>query len=319
MKKTILITGCAGFIGSHVTQMLLERGDIVIGVDEVNDYYDLRQKEENIKLLEKYENFIFYKFDLANFEKSKEIFEKYKITHVGHIAARAGVRPSIEDPFIYEHSNIKATLNLLELSKNKVENFVLTSSSSVYGNRDKVPFSEEDRVDFPISPYAATKKATEELAYTYHHLFGLNINIIRPFTIYGPRGRPDMAPYLFTKWINEETPIKKFGDGNSKRDYTYIEDFAKGFVSAIDKPLGYEIFNLGNSTPVSLNEFIETIEEVTGKKAIINQMPMQPGDVMLTYADISKAKKLLNYDPKTNIKEGLKKFYEWYEEFQRKK
>ncbi len=312
---TILVTGVAGFIGSHVAEKLLKRGDIVIGVDEVNDYYDLKQKNANLEILKKYSNFIFYKKDIGNFEDMTQIFKKNNIEYVAHIAARAGVRPSIVDPFIYEHSNIKATLNLLELSKNNVKNFVLTSSSSVYGDRTDAPFRETDNTDFPISPYAATKKSTESLAYTYHHLYKLNVNIIRPFTLYGPRGRPDMAPFLFTKWIIEETPIKKFGDGTSRRDYTYIDDFVNGFVNAIDRPLGYEIFNLGNSSPVTLNEFISTIEKQVGKKALIKQMPMQAGDVSLTYADISKAKKLLGYEPKIKLKEGMEEFYKWYREF----
>ncbi len=315
-QKIVLITGVAGFLASHVSEMLLQRGDVVVGVDEVNDYYSLEQKEHNLEILSKYENFHFYKQDLADFDLLEKIFEEWKPTHVGHIAARAGVRPSIEDPFIYEHSNIQATLNLLELAKRfNVKNFVLTSSSSVYGDRSKVPFREDEDVTKPISPYAATKVSTEVMAYTYHHLYGLNVNVIRPFTLYGPRGRPDMAPFLFSKWINEGTPIKKFGDGSTKRDYTYVGDFADGFVKAIDKPLGYEIFNFGNSTPITLNEFIETIERTVGKKALINQMPMQPGDVSITYADISKAKELLGYEPKTKLADGMKIFWDWYKEF----
>jgi len=316
MEKKIIITGVAGFIGSHLAENLLKRGDSVIGIDEINDYYDVRQKEENLKILSKYENFKFYKIDLAEYEELKEIFEKEKPQYIGHLAARAGVRPSIEDPFLYNKSNILASLNLLDLAKDyKIKNIVIGSSSSIYGNKRKVPFLETNNVNRPISPYAATKKSVELLAYTYHHLHGLNVNIIRPFTIYGPRGRPDMAPFLFSKLINEEIPIKKFGDGSSKRDYTYIDDFVKGFISAIDTPLGYEIFNLGNSTPISLNEFIETIEEIVGKKAKINQFPMQPGDVDITYADISKAKRLLGYEPKIKLKDGMKEFWKWYKEF----
>ena len=315
-QKTVLITGCAGFIGSHVAVQLLKRGDIVIGVDEVNDYYDIKQKEENLNILNKYENFKFHKLDLADFDKIKEIFQNNNVERIGHLAARAGVRPSIENPFLYEHSNIKATLNLLELAKEyKIENFVLTSSSSVYGNCKEVPFKEDFNVDFPISPYAATKKSTELLAYTYHHLHGLNVNVIRPFTIYGPRGRPDMAPFLFPMWISQGKAIKKFGDGTTTRDYTYIDDFVKGFISAIDTQLGYEIFNLGNSTPVSLNKFIKTIEEIVGKKAEINQLPMQPGDVEVTYADTSKAERLLGYKPSVKIEEGLNLFWYWYKSF----
>lgn len=315
-KKIILVTGCAGFIGSHVAEKLLKRGDKIIGIDEVNNYYNLKQKEENLNILKKYPNFTFYKENLANYREIRKIFKKENIKYIAHIAARAGVRPSIEDPFIYEESNIKATLNLLELAKEfKIKNFVLTSSSSVYGNCQIVPFKEDFNVDYPISPYAATKKSTELLAYTYHHLHKLNINIIRPFTLYGPRGRPDMAPFLFSKWIFEGTPIKKFGDGTTMRDYTYIDDFVKGFISAIDTPMGYEIFNLGNSTPIKLNEFISIIENTVGKKAIINQMPMQPGDVDKTYADISKAEKLLGYKPKTTLNKGVEKFWSWYKEF----
>ncbi len=313
--KIVLVTGCAGFIGSHVAEELLKRGDSVIGIDEVNDYYNIKQKKENLKILEKYENFKFFKKNLAEFKDIKQIFEDENIDYIAHLAARAGVRPSIENPFIYEESNIKATLNLLELGKIfGIKNFVLTSSSSVYGNQQKVPFSEKDVVDSPISPYAATKKSCELLSFTYHHLHNLNINVIRPFTIYGPRGRPDMAPILFTKWISSSKKIKKFGDGTTQRDYTYIDDFVEGFISALDTPLGFEIFNLGNKTPVSLNKFIETIENITDKKAKIEHLPMQPGDVDKTYADISKAEKLLGYNPKTSIEGGLEKLWIWYKE-----
>ena len=227
-QKIVLVTGCAGFIGSHVAENLLKRGDIVVGVDEVNDYYSLRQKEANLEILAKFENFIFYKRDLVNFNSLRDIFEKHNINYIAHLGARAGVRPSIKNPFIYEESNIKATLNLLELAKDfDIKNFILTSSSSVYGNQKKIPFSEGDNVGFPISPYAVTKKSTELLAYTYHHLYNLNINVIRPFTIYGPRGRPDMAPFIFTSKISKGQVIKKFGDGLTKRDYTFIDDFVK--------------------------------------------------------------------------------------------
>ncbi len=316
-KKIVLVTGCAGFIGSHVAQHLLKRGDIVIGIDEVNDYYNINQKEANLNILKNYHpQFRFYRGDFSIADKLRKVFETHKITHIAHLGARAGVRPSIEDPHIYEHSNIKGTLNILEIAKDfNIQNTVITSSSSVYGNQTKIPFSETDNVDNPISPYAASKKSTELLAYTYHHLYNMNINVIRPFTVYGPRGRPDMAPFIFTDKISKGETIKKFGDGSSKRDYTYVGDFVEGFVSALDKKFGYEIFNLGNNTPVSLNEFIQTIEDITNKKAIINQMGMQPGDVDITYADISKAKSLLDYNPKTNISEGLTKFYEWYKDF----
>lgn len=309
--KTVLVTGCVGFIGSHVAEALLKRGDNVIGVDEINDYYSVEQKKKNLEVLEEYDTFMFYKEDITDYEAIKKIFSEHKPTHVAHLAARAGVRPSIENPFIYERSNILGTLNLLDLSK-KVNNFVLTSSSSVYGNREKVPFCETDNVDEPISPYAATKKSCELLGYTYHHLHGMNVNVVRPFTIYGPRGRPDMAPYLFTQWVLEGKPIKRFGDGSSSRDYTYISDFVDGFMRALDTPLGYEVFNLGNDDPVSLNDFISTVERVTGKKAEIKELPAQPGDVSKTCADISKAREKLGYNPQVKLEEGLKEFYEWY-------
>jgi UDP-glucuronate 4-epimerase len=315
-QKTILVTGCAGFIGSHIAEKLLERGDKVIGVDEVNNYYDIKQKEENLIILNKYQNFEFHKLDIGDIEELRKIFETHIISHIAHLAARAGVRPSIENPYIYEHSNIKGSLNILDIAKDHdIENTVLTSSSSVYGNSKDIPFHEKQNVDFPISPYAATKKSMELLAHTYHHLHNMNINIIRPFTIYGPRGRPDMAPFLFPMWIHKGKSIKKFGDGTSMRDYTYIDDFVKGFISALDTQLGYEIFNLGNSTPVSLNEFIKTIEKVVGKKAEIEQHPMQPGDVEITYADTSKAERLLGYKPTVKIEEGLHNFWEWYKNF----
>jgi UDP-glucuronate 4-epimerase len=315
-QKTILVTGCAGFIGSHIAEKLLERGDKVIGVDEVNNYYDIKQKEENLIILNKYQNFEFHKLDIGDIEELRKIFETHIISHIAHLAARAGVRPSIENPYIYEHSNIKGSLNILDIAKDHdIENTVLTSSSSVYGNSKDIPFHEKQNVDFPISPYAATKKSMELLAHTYHHLHNMNINIIRPFTIYGPRGRPDMAPFLFPMWIHKGKSIKKFGDGTSMRDYTYIDDFVKGFISALDTQLGYEIFNLGNSTPVNLNEFIKTIEKVVGKKAEIEQHPMQPGDVEITYADTSKAERLLGYKPTVKIEEGLGNFWEWYKNF----
>ena len=314
-NKVVLVSGCAGFIGSHVAEELLKRGDQVIGIDELNSYYNIEQKKANLELLRKYDNFEFFMFDLADYENLKRVFKFSEITHVAHLAARAGVRPSIDNPFIYQHSNIKATLNLLDLAKDfGIENFALTSSSSVYGNRDTYPFNETDNVDHPISPYAATKKATELLAHTYHHIHKLNVNIIRPFTIYGPRGRPDMAPFIFADKISKGETIKRFGDGSSQRDYTFIDDFVEGFLAALDIPLGYEIFNLGNSTPVSLNEFISTIEEVVGKEAVIDQVEMPAGDVKLTYANISKAQKMLGYNPKTKLKEGIEKFFEWHQQ-----
>jgi len=256
---------------------------------------------------------VFYKADICNFKAMKKIFEKEKPEKVIHLAARAGVRPSIENPFIYEETNIRGTLNLLELAKNaKVKSFVFASSSSVYGNQKKIPFSETDNVDNPISPYATSKKAGELLCFTYHYLYNMKITCLRFFTVYGPRGRPDMAPYLFVKNIMAGTPIKKFGDGTSKRDYTFIADIAKGVLAAIDKELEFEIINLGNNKPMELNTFISIVEKLAGKKAAINSLPMQPGDVAITYADIKKAKKMLGYEPETSFEQGMRQFVEWY-------
>lgn len=310
----ILVTGGAGFIGSHTISHLLSQSDhSVVCVDNFNDYYNPEFKERNIIPFLENKRFRLYRNDIADLDEMSELFEKEKIDKVCHLAARAGVRPSIADPFIYEETNVKGTLNLLDLSrKHNIKNFVFASSSSVYGNQKKVPFSESDQLDWPISPYAATKKASELLAHTYHHLHGLNCTGLRFFTVYGSAGRPDMAPCKFTKWINEGHPVTKFGDGTTKRDYTFIDDIVQGVIAALEKDLPYEIVNLGNNKPVELNYFINLIERLLGKKAVIENLPMQPGDVDITYADISKAQKLFNYNPKTTIEEGMERFIHWY-------
>jgi UDP-glucuronate 4-epimerase len=314
--KRVLVTGAAGFIGSYVAEALLQRGDTVVGVDNVNDYYPVSFKRENIALLSKYPKFSLVEGELANRTVVDSLYSGHEFTHVAHLAARAGVRPSIADPFLYQQANIEGTLNLLQGAVGKgIENIVVTSSSSVYGNSRAIPFREDDTAtDRPISPYAATKKATEVLSYTYHSLYGLNINIVRPFTVYGPRGRPDMAPWLFIESALQGRTIRKFGDGTTRRDYTFIEDFVRGFVNAIDRTFGYEIFNLGNSATVSLDEALNIVREVTGKELQIEQLPPQPGDVEVTNADISKARKLLDYDPKTSFRDGMARLCEWYRE-----
>lgn len=313
MKK-ILVTGAAGFIGSHVAEALLRRGDAVVGVDNLNDYYPVAFKRENVSLLSKYPGFSLVEGDLSNRDLVDSLYESNNFTHVAHLAARAGVRPSIADPFLYQQANIEATLNVLQGAVGKgIENMVVTSSSSVYGNSRAIPFRENDSAtDRPISPYAATKKATEVLSYTYHSLYGINVNVVRPFTVYGPRGRPDMAPWLFIESALLGRVIKKFGDGTTRRDYTYIEDFVKGFVNAIDRSFGYEIFNLGNSATVSLNEALDIVRDVTGKELCIEQLPQQPGDVEITNAEISKARRLLDYSPETPFRQGMERLCEWY-------
>ena len=313
--KTILVTGAAGFIGSHSSQRLLDEGQKVIGIDNFNDYYNQNWKKENIEQLKQNPNFIFHQVDIRDLEALRGIAKEEKIDAIIHLAARAGVRPSIADPILYEEVNVRGTVNMLEIAKEfEIKQFVFASSSSVYGNQQKTPFSETDNVDNPISPYAATKKACELIAYTYSHLYDINTIGLRFFTVYGPAGRPDMAPYLFTESILNDKAINKFGDGSSRRDYTYIDDIVSGVVSALNLDHSYEIINLGNNTPVSLNEFIETLEKITGKTMKINQMEMQPGDVDQTYADIAKAQELLGYDPKTSFEDGLRKFVKWYRE-----
>ena len=309
----ILVTGAAGFIGSHVAEALLQRGDFVVGVDDVNDYYNVKFKEDNLAILKKSKDFKFYRQDIRDYSGLRKIFEKEKPDKVIHLAARAGVRASIQDPLLYEAVNIKGTMNLLDLAKDySVKSFVFASSSSVYGNQKKTPFSETDDVDSPISPYAATKKAGELICYTYHHLYAMKITCLRFFTVYGPRGRPDMAPYKFIELVIQGKPLSKYGDGKTKRDYTFVDDIVKGIIAASDKELDFEIINLGNKKPVSLNDFISIVEKLTGKKALIDQQPMQPGDVDITYADIRKAQKLLGYKPETSFEAGMKKLYDWY-------
>lgn len=312
--KNVLVTGAAGFIGSHVSEVLLARGDAVVGLDNLNDYYPIAYKNRNVEVLSKSSKFTFVHGELEDVALLEGIFKKHDITHIAHLAARAGVRPSIDNPYIYSSANFNGTLSLLEVArKHGVQNSVITSSSSVYGNSTRIPFREDDSAtDRPISPYAATKKATEVLSYTYHQLYGMSINVVRPFTVYGPRGRPDMAPWLFLAAARNGTPIKKFGTGETRRDYTFIRDFTQGYVSAIDTPLGYEIFNLGNSATVSLNEVLDIMERVTGKKLIIEQHPQQPGDVDLTNADVSKARALLGYAPSTSFEQGMREFNDWF-------
>jgi UDP-glucuronate 4-epimerase len=308
----ILITGAAGFIGSNLSKNLLNRDNSVIGLDNLNDYYDPAWKLQNIKNLDSYDNFTFIKGDVLEEDLLESIFSNNEIDAVVHLAARAGVRPSIEEPKLYESVNVRGTLNMLEAVREySVNKFVFASSSSVYGNQSKVPFSENDKVDLPISPYAATKKAGEELCYTYSHLYSIGVTCLRFFTVYGPNGRPDMAPYMFTESIMKGKEIKRFGNGDSARDYTYVDDIVQGITAAISYKKSFDVFNLGNSSPINLNDFISTIEKITGNKAIIKELPMQPGDVSITYADISKAKRLLGYSPTTRLEDGLALFYEW--------
>ena len=307
-NEKIVVTGCAGFIGSHVCEKLLQLNYLVYGIDNLNDYYDVNKKLENLKILENYKNFTFQKDDICD----TTIISLWKPDKVLHLASMAGVRYSIENPTLYEKINIGGFINIMEeCVKNKVKHLVYASSSSVYGLNTKVPFSEDDPIKSCNSPYACSKMAMELYAKTYYQLYGLTNIGLRFFTVYGPRGRPDMAPYKFIKAIKENTLFKKFGDGSSSRDYTYIDDIVNGIISSLENNnnIQCEIYNLGNSSPVSLNKFIEICENVTGNKAIYQQISEQLGDVPHTYADIRKAKKDLNYTPKTTLQDGLKNLY----------
>jgi len=306
-----LVTGCAGFIGWRVSEFLLQAGYQVLGVDELNEAYDPLLKKWRLNQLKKYENFKFHQLDLSNFSALKLLFELYPISSVIHLAARAGVRKSVEDPWVYVESNITATLNLLHLMKDfGVSKMVLASTSSVYAGKTP-PYHEEMKVDTPLSPYAATKRGAELLAYTYHHLYNLDISVVRYFTVYGPAGRPDMSIFRFIKWILEDRPIEIYGDGTQARDFTYIDDIARGTILAL-KPLGYEIINLGGGrNPVSINEVIEILEEYLGKKAKRIYLPFHKADIKVTWAEIEKAKNLLSWEPEITLREGLKKTVEW--------
>jgi UDP-glucuronate 4-epimerase len=315
--KKVLVTGGAGFIGSNVAEYLLSRGDDVVIVDEINDYYDVNIKESNIKLLqESYPEegrVTFYHGDICDQDLMENIFKTDQPKWVCHMAARAGVRPSIQDPFVYIHSNIKGTTQLMELShKYGVKNFVFASSSSVYGGSKSTFFSEEENVDNPVSPYAASKKACELLAYTYHHLYQLNISGLRFFTVYGPRGRPDMAPFKFIDRVSRGVEMQQYGDGSSSRDYTYISDIVDGVVRAIDRRHKYELFNLGKGEGTSLKKFIGLVQKHVGKKAIIEVLPDQPGDVPYTCADVNKAYEYLGYKSKIPFEEGIRRTAAWY-------
>mmetsp|Transcript_11701 Transcript_11701/g.17983 ORF Transcript_11701/g.17983 Transcript_11701/m.17983 type:complete len:395 (+) Transcript_11701:207-1391(+) len=317
--KKVLVTGGAGFIGSHVTEYLLNRGDSVVIVDEMNDYYDINIKKRNLQhLREKFpeqDRLSIHIGDVCDSEFIETIFADEKPEWVCHMAARAGARASIQDPYVYIHSNVEATTRLMDLSsKYGIKNFVFASSSSVYGGSKSTFFSEDEAVDCPVSPYAATKKACELLAYTYHHLYKLNVTGLRFFTVYGPRGRPDMAPFKFIDRVSRDVEIQQFGDGSSSRDYTYIDDIVDGIIRSIDRPHKYEIFNLGKGSGTSLKEFIDLVQKHTGKKANIKVMPDQPGDVPYTCADVRKAQHLLGYRAKTSFEEGIQQTAKWYKE-----
>ncbi|MHC4265954.1 MAG: GDP-mannose 4,6-dehydratase [Planctomycetota bacterium] len=307
----ILITGAAGFIGSHLTERLLNNGHSVVGIDNFDDFYDPKIKRSNIAVSLKNKNFNFFEDDIRNCDTCDQIITD-DLDVIVHLAAKAGVRPSIAQPLLYADVNINGTLVLLEAARKcNVKKFIFASSSSVYGNNKKVPFSENDPVDHPISPYAATKKACELICHTYNHLYDINITSLRYFTVYGPRQRPDLAVHKFSLLIEQDKPIPIYGDGTMIRDFTYIDDIIDGTIAAIDKCEGYHLYNLGESRTISVNDLITELESVLGKKAKKEFLPPQPGDVEKTCADVAMAINDLGYNPSTDIQTGLKKFVTW--------
>lgn len=315
--KTYLITGGAGFIGSTLTERLLNENNKVVCIDNFCDYYNPKLKEKNVEEFVKNKNYSLYRIDIRNRDDVKNVFDENKIDVIVHLAAMAGVRPSIENPLLYQEVNGIGTQNILEEAKlHNVKSLVMASSSSVYGNCKEVPFKEDMIVDYAISPYAATKKANEVMAHVYHKLNDMNIVMLRFFTVYGPKQRPDLAINKFTRLMLEGKRIPMYGDGTTSRDYTYVDDIVDGICKSCDYVINndnvYEIINLGSNNPVSLKEMINTIGEVLNVEPKIEVLPMQPGDVDRTYADISKAKKLLGYSPKFTFKEGIQKFIDWY-------
>ncbi len=333
-KLKVLVTGAAGFIGFHTSKYLLERGDVVVGIDNINDYYDPKIKLSRLEILEKYENFNFQKMDIANKEAVEKLFAEEQFDAVINLAAQAGVRYSLQNPHAYMESNIIGFLNILEgVRHNNVGHLVYASSSSVYGANTLQPFSEHHNIDHPVSLYAASKKSNELMAHSYSHLYGIKTTGLRFFTVYGPWGRPDMALFLFTKGILDGEPINIFNNGNMIRDFTYIDDIVEGIVRVMDNPpsgnpewsgdkpdpatsyTNYRVFNIGNNKPVKLMDFVEAIEKAVGKEAIKNFMPLQAGDVPSTCADVSELEKAVGFKPNTPVQQGIDNFVAWYREY----
>jgi UDP-glucuronate 4-epimerase len=309
--KTVLVTGTAGFIGWKTTSLLLEQGFGVVGVDSLNDYYDVRLKQYRLDHLMRHHNFTFYKVDIEKREEMESVFHGHNLDAVINLAARAGVRYSLRNPQVYMSTNLYGTLNLLELMrKHGVNKMVLASSSSLYAGQE-MPFVETLPVNTPISPYAASKKAAEMVAYTYHYLYGIDVSVLRYFTVYGPAGRPDMSPFRFIKWVSEGTNITLYGDGSQTRDFTYVDDISDGTVRALSS-LGYEIINLGDSQPHPLSQLISLIESNLGKRARISHQPSQKADMKETWADITKARQILGWSPKTPLEEGVRRTVAWH-------
>ncbi|MBI4400416.1 MAG: GDP-mannose 4,6-dehydratase [Nitrospirae bacterium] len=313
-----LVTGGAGFIGSHVIDSLIARGARVVCVDNFDPFYDPAIKRANLRAVATHPNFTLIEADIRDDARMRALCDEHHVDRIFHSAARAGVRPSLKDPLLYEDVNVRGTIAVLEAARHRpIKAFVFASSSSVYGGVHTVPFSETAPLSRPISPYAATKLAGELICYTYHHLYGIPITCLRFFTVYGPRQRPEMAIYQFVRLIEAGRPVPVFGDGSTKRDFTYIDDIVQGVLAALETPFPFEVFNLGESDTIALKDLIGLIEQCLGKKARIETLPAQPGDMPITYADITKAKRLLGYRPGTQIKQGLQQFAEWFRSVRR--
>lgn len=315
-----LVTGCAGFIASKVTQLLLERGDAVVGIDNLNDAYDPALKRWRLERLASHARFCFRHVDITDRPALEEVFRaeagQPPFSAIVNLAARAGVRTSVQDPWVYYQANCDGTLNLLDLARRfGVPKFVLASTSSLYGSHNPVPYREDSDTSRPLSPYAASKKAAETLAYSYHYLHKLDVSILRYFTVYGPAGRPDMSVFRFVRRIAQGEPILVYGDGDQERDFTFVEDIARGTIAAI-KPLGYEVVNLGGDRPAKLNAVIDQIAALVGKQPIIDRRPPHPADVRATWADVTKARELLGWSPEVSLEEGLRRSVAWYRENQ---
>ena len=316
MKERILITGSAGFIGSNLADGLLAKNFRVMGIDNFDPFYERSIKGKNIKVALENPGYQFREGDIRDKDFINNCFSDFRPDIIVHLAAKAGVRLSLSDPGLYFDVNVMGTLNILEMmKKNSIKKMIFASSSSVYGNNKKIPFSENDNVDYPVSPYAASKKAGELLCHTYHHLYNLDIFCLRFFTVYGPRQRPDLAIHKFVKAILSDEVIYLYGDGTTSRDYTHIDDIIKGISEAIEKVKGYEVFNLGNSKPVSLIGLVRLLEKSAGIESHLKYMPMQEGDVIRTFADITKARTELGYNPEIDIEPGIKDYLKWFREF----
>jgi UDP-glucuronate 4-epimerase len=312
-----LVTGCAGFIASKVTERLLAEQHTVVGIDNLNDAYDVRLKHWRLDQIRDHSQFTFHQLDIAHRAAVTELFKQQASKQppfdaVINLAARAGVRQSVQNPWVYIDTNVTGTLNLLELGREyRVPKFVLASTSSLYGQNNPTPFREDANTDQPLSPYAASKKAAEALCYTYHYLYGLDVTVLRYFTVYGPAGRPDMSLFRFVQWISEGKPVKVFGDGQQSRDFTFVDDIARGTIAGL-RPLGYEVVNLGSDRPIVLSQAIELVEELVGQTAKVDYQDRHPADVLATWADIEKAKAMLHWQPQTSFEEGVSQLVNWY-------